>query len=97
MKGIRFYLEYPSKQAKQRATRKSLGNHLGTVIAVETKTFWWVGKEYFMQAYGGVFNQPNSYVCGTCTTWEYLYDRCKRISEQQAKEIHPKLIDYLNQ
>ena len=36
MKGFRFFLEYPTAQDKNKATRKELGNHKGTCLAVNT-------------------------------------------------------------
>lgn len=34
MKDYTFYLEYPTLKDKRKATRKELGNHSGTVLAV---------------------------------------------------------------
>lgn len=50
MKGYTFYLEYPTKKDKCKATRKDLGNHSGNVLAV----------------YGNWFNIKNLYSKKEC-------------------------------
>ena len=45
---------------------------------------------------GAVFFEPDSPVCGCSISLEYLQTRCKRISESKAREIHPRLFDYLD-
>ena len=100
MKGIQFYLEYPNKTEKHKGTRKSLGNHSGNCIAVilnENNRRLWQGNTLCFDVIGNVFDIPNSSCCFSSASLDYLNENCKRISEQQAKEIHPKLFDYLNQ
>ena len=97
MKGWRFYEEYKSTKRKV-----STGN----VIAVDTTQ-----RLYPMLSYGiygvGLYGQyqcacisawyeePNSPVCCGATAVKYIQRRCKRISEAKAREIHPKLFEYL--
>ena len=94
MKGIRFYLEYPNKTEKNKATVKNLGNHSGNCIAV------FLGREhicpdYTREALAAVTFYPNSGTCLTSVSDEYLREKCKRIPEYMAKEIHPKLYNRL--
>ncbi len=90
MKGIRFYLEYPNKTEKNKATVKNLGNHSGNCIAV------FLGKEhtcpdYSQECLSAVFFTPNSDTNLGSVSHEYLRERCKRIPANLVKNIHPKL------
>ena len=94
MKGYIFYLEFPTAKAKRKATRKNLTGHKGNCIAVifdraEQLEQWRVNKCY--QAFSAVQDLPNNPCCFTQVSPNYLAERCKRISEAQAREIHPKL------
>lgn len=96
MKGIRFYLEYPNKTEKNKATVKNLGNHSGNCIALL------LGREhlcpdYTQEALAAAFFTPNSDTCLTSLSSEYLRERCKRIPETLVKDIHPKLYNRLTQ
>ena len=95
MKDITFYLEYPNRTEKNKATRKNVGNHRGTVLAVDKKQWWVRDNEINMDAYGALRDIPNDVVCGTTCSEPYLRSNCKRISEKQAREIHPMLFQYL--
>lgn len=101
MKTIKFYLEYPSIKDKINATRKSLGKHSGNCIAVIDNTKQLVnmhGETYcILDAICSVFYKDNSDVCYSTVNENYIWERCKRISEKSAKEIHPRLFEYLNQ
>jgi hypothetical protein len=48
-----------------------------------------------MDAVGAVYYTPNSPVATTGVSWEYIREKCKRIPESMAKEIHPELWNYL--
>jgi hypothetical protein len=99
MKDYHFYLEYPTNKDKRQGTRKSLGNHCGTVLAVDTNPFhsWVTDKEIIYESVGSIYGLPDSYVCSSACSWGYLREKCKRISEDQARQIHPKLFNYLEQ
>lgn len=87
MKGIRFYLEYESPAHKRK------GEHLGTVFArYISSPLESVG---MAEGAGAVSNIPNDWCCGSTASLDYLRTNCKRIPEAKAKEIHPRLIDYL--
>ena len=97
MKGITFYLEFENNSNKRKATRKNLINHSGNCLAVFN------GREHILpdyksiEAIGAVFYTKNSPCCFTSASFDYLQERCKKISEKQTKEIHPELFNYLNQ
>lgn len=98
MKGVKFYLEYPNRQEKRKATRANLGNHEGNVIAV-------LDNDYFIDAQGdptaeaiaGFLSTKDSPVMTTGVSLDYLRERCKRISEATARKIHPELFIRLDQ
>lgn len=98
MKGFFFYLEYPSATEKNKGTRKNPGNHTGNVIAADTeRENWWLsGKEWMISTISAVQDFPNNPVCGSSASWSYLQQNCKRISEKQAREIHPNLFAVLD-
>ena len=99
MKNYRFYLEYNSNTQKRKATRKNLGEHTGNCIAVplddNKRPYYINARDLSVECYGAVFFQENSDVCGTSASSDYLREKCKRISEKQAREIHTKLFEYL--
>jgi hypothetical protein len=97
----RFYLEYPSPKERRKATRKNLGKHSGTVIAVV------LGDDgqplSFLTGLGGlcfdavcaVHKQENSPVVYASVSWDYLREMCLRIAKDKALEIHPNMLHYL--
>ena len=102
MKGYRFYLEYPNKTEKNKGTVKSPGNHCGTVVAMLVEE---AGRGYRFLHYhykpdvaegiGSVLYEANSPVCVTGVAMGHLKDKCKRIPERLARQIHPRLFEYL--
>lgn len=97
MKGIRFYLEYPSAADKRKATRPELGNHSGLVIAILEGTEQVTKDGPIIDALSGLSERPDAPVMGGAVSLEYLRERTKRISEQQARIIHPELFKRLDQ
>lgn len=97
MKGIRFYLEYPSAAEKRKATRAELGNHSGNVIAAfeGTEAVGRSGPQ--VDALAAIQDYPNCPVAGTTVSLDYIEERAKRISEAQAREIHPEMFIRLDQ
>jgi hypothetical protein len=91
MNGIRFYREFNHKRKRHSAR---------TVVAalVCNGRFWSTGKVCF-EALAGLFDhdQPNSAVCGTAVSLDYLQARCKRVSEAKARLLHPALFERLDQ
>jgi hypothetical protein len=96
MKGIRFYLEYPNQTEKNKATRENLGNHSGLVIAVfeGTEAIGQSGPQ--IDALSGLTERENAPVASGAVSFDYLRERTKRISEDQAREIHPELFKRLD-
>ena len=88
MNGIRFYLEYQDKSKRQPG---------GTVVAalVLNGTYWSSGRCCY-EAVAALFDWPNSPVAGTGVARDYLRLRCKRISESNARSIHPALFERLD-
>jgi hypothetical protein len=85
MSGVRFYQEFSDK-SKRGST--------GTIVAalVCNGLYLSCGKICY-DAIAGVFDQPNSPVAGTGVAREYLRQKCKRISEANARTIHPALFE----
>jgi hypothetical protein len=101
MKGVRFYLEYPEDVNPKKFTRKNLGNHSGNVFALfdvyGDGRYWRVqGNKVVGEGLGAVYFSPNSPVATTGASPEFIEKRCKRISEEQAREIHPQLFATLD-
>jgi hypothetical protein len=101
--GYRFYLVYPNKQekAKGRAKMGQLGNHEGNCIAVplqrrygQRQVIWW-SWGYVTDAISAVYFQKNSPVCFTSVSGYFLQERCKRVSQEIARSVHPALFEYL--
>ena len=107
MKWYRFYADYPSNSAKRkdamspRYKRKDgpTPAPAPNVIAVETDG---PNVPYRIQQGRavadctlGVFDIPNSDVAGSQVDFDYLRERCRRISETEARRIHPRLFQYL--
>jgi len=53
--------------------------------------------EVCYEAVSGLFDRPDSVVCGTAVARDYLHDKCKRVSEARARIIHPALFETLDQ
>lgn len=98
MKNYRFYLEFKDAKSKRKATRLNPCNHSGNVIATIPVNGYWVRDGQIMNdAIGALQDMPNSVCCGTSCSYGYLRERCIRISEKQARDIHPNLFNYLEQ
>ena len=100
MKGFRFYLEYRSKADKRK------GKHAGNVLALEVQedngrgagvpVGYFSGEQYVYSCIAAVYFHPNSGVCWTAVAPDVLSEKYKRISEKQAREIHPAMFKYLD-
>lgn len=91
MDGVRFYLEYENKTEKHKGTRKKPGKHTGNVLALYHENGHMTREGWTCEGTGAIFYHPNSAV-GSCGVGiDYLRDKCKRISEAQARDIHPQL------
>lgn len=92
MKGIRFYEELTDKGHKGEQSKHN-------VIAIDTVTGAWKGVHgcYYYNAAASVFPIPNSGVCQCMIPVDHLCNTTRRISESRAREIHPRLFEYLEQ
>jgi hypothetical protein len=88
MNGVRFYLEFSDSSKRQSG---------GTVVAalVLNGSYWSSGKLCY-EAIAALFEQPDSPVAGTGVALDYLRQRCRRVSEAQARAIHPALFNRLD-
>ena len=89
MNGIRFYHEF-----KDEGKRRSAG---AVVAALVGNGHFRSGNKICYEALAGLFDHPNSVVCGTAVSLDYLHEKCKRIGEARAQTIHPALFQRLNQ
>jgi hypothetical protein len=91
MNGYRFYLEYDNKTEKQKATVKNVGNHSGNVLAIYTQYL-----PQSIEGIGAILYIPNSPVGSTGASWEYIREKCKRVPEIVARQIHPELFKVID-
>ena len=88
MRGIRFYEEF---------TNKRKGESAGNVFAADVDIpVYFSGGNAVREGLGSIFAHPNSDVCVTSASLDFLRDKCKRISEARAREIHPALFERLD-
>ena len=88
MKGYRFYLEYQDAKAKREG--RDSGNVIALFLDKHNRAI--VNRSvHCYEGYASVMDRPNSEVNVTTIDPEYLREKCKRISEANAKQIHPKL------
>ena len=97
MRGIRFYLEFPSKTVKKRSGKAHAG-HCGNVFAGFVGNGWHQGNggKYLLEGLGALSDYADSPVCGTSASREFL-DTCKRIPERLARQFHPTLFRRLDE
>lgn len=87
MKGIRFYEDLLDSR------KKSSGNVIAVLVC---NGIFFSGKIACYEAIGAIFHYSNSPVAGTSVSLDYLRAKCKRISEQKARKIHPNLFKRLD-
>ncbi len=87
MKGYRFYLTHDTPKEKRE------GSDNGNCVAIDTDV---LEKHGSLEGFGPVFFSPNSPVCWSGISSEYLRTKCKRISEARARKIHPELFKRLD-
>lgn len=92
MKNVRFYLEHETPKDRR------AGKHSGNVFAAFVGNGWhWQGAACMVEGMGAVYDWPNSAVASTAARDEFLRKNCKRISEAQAREVHPALFSRLDE
>lgn len=82
MKHVRFYEEFKGK-------RKGVSE--GNCFALFLNH-----PIYKPEGIGALHYSPNSVVCSTSASWDYLRAKCKRVSEARARQIHPNLFAVLD-
>lgn len=95
MKGYTFYLSYKTSADKRKGTVKHPAPHEGNVEAVYGDVFFSDGRPC-RETIGAVYFHPNSAVCGSSASLEYLRTNCRRIPEAMARAIHPVLFERLD-
>jgi hypothetical protein len=97
MKGYKFYLEFPSTKAKRKSGKANAG-HSGNCLALATeRDFTYISNGGIMtEGLMAVFFTPDSPVCWSSVSWGFLKEKCKRVSEATAREIHPALFQRLD-
>lgn len=88
MSGICFYQEFSDG-----SKRGSSGTSIAALVC--NGIYWSSGKVCY-EAIAGLFDRPNSPVAGTGVASDYLYQKCKRVSEAKARIIHPALFERLD-
>src|SRR5215469_5708552 len=94
MNHIHFYLDHETAQDKRH------GHHMGNVTAVFTDTGRFsrdFDGTYGYDAVGAVDCYPNSPVASTSVSIAWMQTKGKRISEAEARDIHPNLFAYLDE
>ena len=89
MNGIRFYEELDNKNRKGEISQ---GNVIARVLGQDRIT----DNGVMCETISALFFHPNSVVCGSAASLNYIYKNCRRISEEKAREIHPNLFVYLD-
>lgn len=107
MKGNRFYADYSSKAHKRRDAMSPRHKRregptpapAANVIAVDVEggriPYRIQRDRAVADCTAALFDTPDSDVTGTSVDASYLMERCRRISEAEARRIHPRMFEYL--
>lgn len=88
MEGYRFYEEFWGLLSQNRST--------GNVVAVDTNTYQAGEYNAFYEGYISKTETLSNGDVGAAIIYkDFLQAHCKRISEKRAREIHPKMFEYL--
>jgi hypothetical protein len=91
MKGYRFYLEYDSPKHKR--NHQSTDNVLAVLI--DDQGYPLQASNHDIECVGALYSHADSTVASTSVSQDYLTRQCHRISEREARKIHPNLFIYL--
>lgn len=86
MKGYRFYKEYNTPQDKRKD--RPNGNVFATCLDERPNV---THDGVYIGGFGAVFFDPDSPCAYTSCSLDWLRENCKRISEAEARKIHPNL------
>jgi hypothetical protein len=95
MKGYRFYEEFRDK-----CRQESMDTVVALLLDEYQQPYMYYSEsagEWVADVVSGVFDTPNSEVGLDSVALGYLHERCKRVSEATARQIHPRLFTYLDQ
>ena len=92
MKGYRFYLDHES--AKDKRAGKHNGNCFAVLLGKDGRPLRQSDPK-MVEGVGAVYGWPDSACAGTSASRDYLREKCKRVSESKAREVHPNLFRYL--
>lgn len=102
MKGFRFYEEL---EHKNRKAEKSKGRVIALALQEDGRGWSPIflpgmkktehGWTYIAECIASLYDEPNGPVCGSQVSIDYLWGKCRRISEDRARSIHPKMFQYL--
>lgn len=95
MKGIRFYQEFANK-SKTKPTGNVIAALAGRVTGAAGNGIFFSGGVACYEAVAGLFDDPNSPVASTAVAVDVLREKCKRVSEAKARQVHPNLFEYLD-
>ena len=88
MKGWRFYEEFKNKRK---------GISAGNVCAVDLDIApQAISRNGMLEGLAGVYDYPNSPVCWTGISPDFLRKECKRVPEKRARAVHPELFKRLD-
>lgn len=93
MKGFTFYIEYKNKSEK----RKNI-NGINCIAAITENKPFKSSNDYCYDALGTFMEDtiPNdNRLCWGNYSLDYIQENCKRVSEKEAREIHPNLFNHL--
>jgi hypothetical protein len=110
MKGVYFYRDCGSPQAKNRLrhlARKDYGvvasqvTEVGNVIAMFVgkggrTVGHWSTRGFIAETISAVFDYDNSPVASSGASIEYMQQCTIRVSEKVARQIHPEMFNYLD-
>ncbi len=96
MKGYRFYAEYPEGFSKRRPVEQATNVVAVLVGSNGHASPYYNGHTYVVESIAALFDHPDSATASTGVSHEHLSKRCKRVSEERARGIHPALFAWLD-
>ena len=100
MLGYWFYVEVSDKGT---SAETEAGNCIALCLKQQANKrwvpAWYIGPrsgQVFCECVSAVFGFENSPVCGGTVHRDYISDNTRRVSEAEARAIHPRLFEYLD-
>lgn len=95
MKGVRFYQEFANK-SRTKPTGNVIAAFAGQITGAAGNGIFFSGGVACYEALAGLYDSPNSPVASTAVAVDVLREKCKRIPEAKARQIHPALFERLD-